>query len=73
MYMAVRRARTADRQRYQGAARQTYVYGNAVPKPEQAPDQKPERPKKKVSRQVQKNRKKALRMSPGYVVFLSTA
>lgn len=73
MYMAARRAQTADRQRYRGTAGQMYVYGNAVPKPEQAPRRKSERPKRKVSRQVQKNRKKALRMSPGYVVFLSAA
>lgn len=71
--MTARRAQTADRQNYRGAAGQMYVYGNAVPKPEQAPGQRVGRPKKKVSRQVQKNRKKALRMSPGYVVFLSAA
>lgn len=51
-----------------------YVYGNVVPKPEQEPERRQvRRPKKKVSRQVQRNRKKALRMSPGYVVFLSAA
>lgn len=72
--MAARRAPVADRQRYSGAAGQMYVYGNAVPKPEQAPERRRvKRPKKKVSRQVQKNRRKALRMSPGYVVFLSAA
>lgn len=71
--MAARRAQTADRQNYRGASGQMYVYGNTVPKPEQAPGQRISRPKKKVSRQVQKNRKKALRMSPGYVVFLSAA
>lgn len=72
--MTARRTKTADRQNYRGAAGQMYVYGNAVPKPEQqAPERRVSRPKKKVSRQVQKNRKKALRMSPGYVVFLSAA
>lgn len=72
--MTARRAQATDRQRYRSATGQAYVYGNAVPKTEQAPQRKPvSRPKKKVSRQVQKNRKKALRMSPGYVVFLSTA
>ncbi len=74
MYMAARRIPAGDRQRYAGSARQTYVYGNTVPKPEQTPERKRvRRPKKKVSRQVQKNRRKALRMSPGYVVFLSAA
>lgn len=74
MYMAARRAPVADRQRYNGAAGQMYVYGNAVPKPEQAPERRRvKKPKKKVSRQVQRNRRKALRMSPGYVVFLSAA
>ncbi len=74
MYMAARRAPAAGRQRYRGAAGQMYVYGNAVPKPEQTPVRRREdRPKKKVSRQVQRNRKKALCMNPGYVVFLSAA
>lgn len=74
MYMAARRAPVADRRRYRGAAGQMYVYGNAVPKPEQTPERRRvSRPKKKVSRQVQRNRKKALRMNPGYVVFLSAA
>ena len=51
-----------------------YVYGNVVPMPEQEPERRQvRRPKKRVSRQVQRNRKKALRMSPGYVVFLSAA
>ena len=51
-----------------------YVYGNVVPKPEQESERRQvRRPKKRVSRQVQRNRKKALRMSPGYVVFLSAA
>lgn len=71
--MTARRAQTAGRQNYRGAARQMYVYGNAVPKTEREPGRRVGRPKKKVSRQVQKNRKKALRMSPGYVVFLSAA
>ena len=72
--MTARRAPATDRQRYGNASGQMYVYGNAVPKPEQTPEKKQvSRPKKKVSRQVQKNRKKALRMSPGYVVFLSIA
>ena len=74
MYMAARRTPTGYDQRYRNTAGQMYVYGNGVPKPEQEPERRQvRRPKKRVSRQVQRNRKKALRMSPGYVVFLSAA
>lgn len=54
---------------------QMYVYGNTVPKPEYNPGRELEEPKrqKKVSRQVRKNRKKALYISPGYVIFLAVA
>ena len=69
-----RRASAGYNQRYRNTSGQMYVYGNVVPKPEQEPVRRQaRRPKKKVSRQVQRNRKKALRMSPGYVVFLSIA
>lgn len=73
--MAARYASATNRQRYQRTAGQMYVYGNTVPKPEYAPERRVSEPpkKKKVSRQVRKNRKKALHMSPGYVVFLSVA
>ena len=55
--------------------RQMYVYGNAVTKPayeQEMPAQRPEK-KKSVSGQVRKNRKNALRLNKGYVVFLSIA
>ncbi len=53
-----------------------YVYGNAVPAPEE-PERREEEPrrriKKRVSPQVRRNRRKALYMSPGYVLFLAVA
>lgn len=49
-----------------------YVYGNAVPKPSYEPERRKKSPAR-VSRQVRKNRRKALRMSSGYVVFLALA
>lgn len=52
-----------------------YVYGNAVPKPAYEPQRRTketEQPER-VSWQVRKNRKKALHISPGYVVFLAAA
>lgn len=56
--------------------RQAYVYGNTVRRPEVAPRRREEsdplRPKK-VSGQVRKNRRKAMHMSAGYVVFLAGA
>ena len=75
------RHRYTDRQmnqnyRRNSASQQMYVYGNVVTKPVYDPDRQeklPERPKKKVSRQVKKNRKKAQHMSRGYVVFLAVA
>lgn len=53
-----------------------YVYGNTVRKESAVPEGRkevlPKQPKR-VSRQVQKNRKNALNMSFGYVVFLAVA
>ena len=53
-----------------------YIQGNAVRELETDPRRQepavPEQPKR-VSRQVRKNRKKAMHMSPGYVIFLSAA
>lgn len=72
--MAARR-NAGRRQSYNSAARQTYVYGNVVEKPQYEPkrqEKKPER-KRQISRQVRQNRKKALHMNPGYVVFLTAA
>ena len=51
-----------------------YVYGNTVRQPEYMPDERKEREKyKKTSRQVRKNRRRALDMNPSYVVFLMVA
>jgi len=54
---------------------QSYVYGNVVTKPAYEPKRQYEEPvrKNRTSRQVRKNRKKALHMSPGYVMFLTAA
>lgn len=56
-------------------SRQAYVYGNVVTKPAYEPGGQYEEPKreKRTSSQVRKNRKKALHMSPGYVMFLTVA
>lgn len=67
----VRRGRQVDNR----TAKQMYVYGNVVTKPSYEPErraQDPER-KKAASRQVKRNRRKALRMNPGYVMFLAVA
>lgn len=53
-----------------------YVYGNTIRKEKVFPGEGKERipgQLKKVSRQVRNNRKKAMRMSAGYVLFLSVA
>lgn len=50
-----------------------YVYGNAVPKPAYEPERRVSKPQKKVSHQVKRNRRKALRVNQGYVVFLGIA
>lgn len=65
----------ARRTKRQPARRpQQYVYGNVVTKPQYEPQQteEPIRPRK-VSRQVRKNRRQAMHMSPGYVIFLTIA
>lgn len=52
-----------------------YVYGNTIRKealPKTGEQITPKQPKK-MSRQVRKNRNKALRMNAGYVVFLAIA
>ena len=65
-------------------SRQAYMYGNIVTKPEYEPRRRKSsaKPKKnrssvkrrkKVSRQVQKNRNRALHMNAAYVVFLTIA
>ena len=64
-----------SRRRVNTTSRQTYVYGNVVTKPAYEPRRQYEEPKreKRTSSQVRKNRKKALHMSPGYVMFLTVA
>lgn len=69
-----RRAAANEKSRYTDP-KQMYVYGNTVTKPEYEPRRHVEEPekRKRASRQVKKNRKNALHMSPGYVFFLSVA
>lgn len=62
-----------NRQMYNG---QTYVYGNTVRKPEVLPKKHEEplqKQPKRISKQVRKNRKKAMHMNASYVVFLAVA
>ena len=51
------------------------MYGNIVAKPEYEPkkNRSSVKRRKKVSRQVQKNRNRALHMNAAYVVFLTIA
>ena len=53
-----------------------YVYGNAVrqaePVPQKMPKARPQQPKR-TSRQVAKNRNRAMTISPAYAVFLAGA
>ncbi len=79
--MAARRDYASERRQSGGyhsaysKAGLAYMYGNVVTKPEYAPEKKkrPAKSKKRVSRQVQKNRKRALHMNAAYVVFLTIA
>lgn len=53
-----------------------YVYGNTVTKPSYEPERRenrPEQPKKRASSQVRRNRRYAMHMNPGYVIFLTIA
>ena len=67
--------RARSRYSYNTNSRQAYVYGNVVTKPAFEPKRQYEEPQreKRTSRQVRRNRKKALHMSPGYVMFLTAA
>ncbi len=58
---------------YNRTTNQSYVYGNVVTKPSYEPRRHVEEPQRRTSRQVRRNRKKALQMSPGYVMFLAIA
>lgn len=55
---------------------QFYVYGNAVrqaePLPKKMPEARPQQPKQ-MSRQVARNRHRAMSISPAYAVFLAAA
>lgn len=55
--------------------RQMYVYGNVVPKPVFEPERRVESPKRrrKTSSQVKQNRRQAMGINKGYVVFLTFA
>ena len=60
-----------------GAGRERfYVYGNAVRQagavPQRRPESQPVQPKR-MSRQVRKNRNRAMSISPAYAVFLAAA
>ena len=69
--MAYRQMTTRRRQNVQRAS---YVYGNVVRQPAYEPERRAQEPKKKrTSRQVKKNRRQALRMNRGYVVFMAVA
>ena len=76
--MAARRSYASDRRQSGGyrsmqyGSRQAYMYGNIVTKPEYEPRRRKSsaKPKKKVSRQVQKNRNRALHMNAATVVLL---
>ena len=79
--MAARRTYASDR-RQSGGYRperqrmgQAYTYGNVVTKPDYEPERKkaPVKKKKRVSRQVQRNRNRALHMNAAYVIFLAIA
>ena len=68
-------AASNSRRRVSTVNRQAYVYGNVVTKPAYEPRRQYEEPQreKRTSSQVRRNRKKALHMSPGYVMFLTVA
>ncbi|MGN1165046.1 MAG: hypothetical protein ACI4S2_01285 [Lachnospiraceae bacterium] len=72
--MAARHTSAKTRENYYRAGQEPmYVYGNAVPKPANEPKKRVSKPQKKVSHQVKRNRRKALRVNQGYVVFLGIA
>lgn len=69
---------TGTRQHYVSETGRTriYVYGNAVSKaeaiPARSPKARPAQPKR-ASRQVKRNRNRAMSISPAYAVFLAAA
>lgn len=73
--MAVRQRNNRDRHKHVPANEGMYVYGNTVRQAEVAPERRrryEEEIKRdhKVSPQVRKNRKRALKMNPAYLAFL---
>ena len=72
--MAVKNRANRGQQYRRRRSQAPYVYGNVAVEVEPAyHEQSPERPKKKVSKQVLKNRKQALHMNSAYVIFLTVA
>lgn len=72
--MAVKNRANRGQQYRRRGNQAPYVYGNVAVEVEPAyHEQSPERPKKKVSKQVLKNRKQALHMNSAYVIFLTVA
>lgn len=72
------RSRTMQRARNASVGSGTYIYGNTVRQAEVIPkrweeQEMPQRRKKKVSRQVQENRSRALRVNAAYVAFITFA
>lgn len=56
--------------------RQMYIYGNTAPKPDYEPSRRvtdPARPRKRVSRQVRQNRRRAMGVGRSYLIFLTVA
>lgn len=76
--MPAGRTARGSRQQYNRTQGQMYVYGNVAAKPAYDPKKESKRRqaserKHRTSSQVKKNRRQALRMNPGYVLFLTAA
>ena len=72
--MAVKNRANRGQQYRRRGSQAPYVYGNVAVEVEPGyHEQSPEKPKKKVSKQVLKNRKQALHMNSAYVIFLTVA
>lgn len=74
--MAVRTNKRAKVRNHSSYTDATYIYGNtvrvhAVPEPDyEKKVSVKQRPKKRISKQVRKNRSQAMRIGPAYVAFL---
>lgn len=74
--MAVKRTENRRAAYRENGYGQMYVYGNAVPKQQVLPKRKPEREPEtevRMSRQVRKNRNRAMSINPAYAGFLAVA